>query len=80
MLLLGRREQARFRRRQLGEDFAELAELDEAGIGVILEIPFGQAPEPHELRVVRRQEAEIGRYPLHIIPNRLFRSLNVAEI
>src|SRR5579863_9495734 len=65
LLRLGRCEHSRFCSRQLSEDFTELPELDKGGIGVVLEIPFGQTAQPHELRVVRPQEVEIGRYPLH---------------
>ena len=53
------REQARFRSRQLSEQFPELPKLDERGAGVIAKIPLGQRAKAHELGIVLAQEAEI---------------------
>ena len=38
-----------------------LPEIDEAGVGIIFEVPFGPGTEPHELRIVRTKKVEIGR-------------------
>ena len=52
LLLVGRSQEARFRGRQLGEDFAELPKLDETGIRIVAEITFRQCPQPLELGIV----------------------------
>ncbi len=47
------------RRDELREQFGELAKLDEACIWVVMEVPLGKRPQPHELNVVRFKKAEI---------------------
>lgn len=44
---------------KLGQQFGELARLDEARILVVMEVPFGKRAQPHELNVVRFKKAEI---------------------
>jgi hypothetical protein len=49
----------------LRKNFTELAKLDEAGIGIVLEIAFRQRTEPDELHILFAQEVEIGRKWCH---------------
>jgi hypothetical protein len=60
LLFWRRRKHTRFGRRQLRQDFAELAKLNNAGIGIFLEIAFSQGAKTHKLRVLLAQEIEIG--------------------
>jgi hypothetical protein len=50
---------------ELGEQFGELAKLDEACVGVIMEGSFGKRSQPHELNVMRFKKAEIAGLSLH---------------
>ena len=47
-----------------GEQLTELAELDERGIRVVEDIPFGESRVPDENRIVLRQEGEVRRVRL----------------
>jgi hypothetical protein len=42
----------RLRRDKLGQQFTELAKFDKARIWVVMEVPLGKRPQPHELNVV----------------------------
>ena len=69
---MGRRFIARFiktrlRGDELSQQFGELAELDEAGIRIIMEVPLGERPQPHELHVVLFKEKEIARFCPHAL-------------
>jgi hypothetical protein len=55
----------RLRRDELGQQFAELAKLDKARIRVVMEVPLGKRPQPHELNVVRFKKAEIAGLIVH---------------
>ena len=48
------------RRDELGEQFGELAKLDEACIRIVMEVSFGKRSQPHELNVMRFKKAEIA--------------------
>ena len=48
------------RRDELGEQFGELAKLDEACIRVVMEVSLGKRSQPHELNVMRFKKAEIA--------------------
>ena len=63
--LVRRSQKSSLRRRELGENFAKLAEFHEAGVGIILEIPFRQRAEAHKLNVLFTQEIEIGGTCFH---------------
>ncbi len=60
---------------ELGERFAELAELDKGGAGIFLEVALGQRAEAHELQVVGGEECEVRRLQIHseasILPRRM---------
>src|SRR5580700_9915736 len=55
----------RLRGNELGQQFGELAKLDEARIWVVMEVPLGKRPQPHELNVVRFKKAEIAGSNVH---------------
>jgi hypothetical protein len=59
------------RRDELGEQFGELAKLDEARIRVVMEVSFGKRPQSHELNVMRFKKAEIAGLSLHGSMNNL---------
>jgi hypothetical protein len=65
LLLLGRSDQAGLRGCRLGEHLAELTKLEEAGVGIILEVPLSLAAKLNKARAVRSKEFEVGRYHLH---------------
>ena len=48
------------RRDELGEQFGELAKLNKACVGVVVEVSFGKRSQPHELNVMRFKKAEIA--------------------
>ena len=50
---------------ELREQFAELAKLDQACVGIVMKIAFGKGSQPHELSVVRFKEAKIAGLNLH---------------
>ena len=56
-----------------------LPEIDEAGVGIIFEVPFGPGTEPHELRIVRTRKSKLAGSP-SFAPDKFFRSLKIAEI
>ena len=49
----------------LREQFAELSELDEAGVRIVAEITLAERAQPDELRVVRRKETKILQFDIH---------------
>jgi hypothetical protein len=53
-------EDADVRSDHLGEDFAQLAELQQAGVRILREIPLGQHPETQQLLIVRLQMGEVA--------------------
>jgi len=57
----GAGEHADFGGYQLGKDFSELPEFDEAGVRIVGEIPFRLRAQPDELLLTYRHEPEIGR-------------------
>lgn len=63
-----RGQETGFRGGHLGQEFAELTQLDQAGIRIVLEVAFSQSAEAHELGVVYREEIKIGGYSLHLRP------------
>ena len=56
---------------QVGDKFGELAQLEQAGGGVVPEVPLGQTAELHQLGVVRAQKVEIrGLHKNQPLPSR----------
>jgi len=49
----------------LGEEFGELAELEERRVGVVGEVALGEEAEAHQLFVVRAEHGEVGRGRVH---------------
>jgi len=68
LLFVGRRQEARFRRRELGEEFSELAKLDQARIRIVLKVTLREPAQAHELHVVGRQKGEVGGNRIHAAP------------
>ena len=46
---------------KLRKKLAELPQLDETGIGIIVKIALGKRAQAHELNVVRLEESKIAR-------------------
>ena len=63
--LLGRGQQPCFGGRYLSKDLPELAELDQAGVGIVFEVTFGKAAKTYKLGIVHLKKIKIGRYPFH---------------
>ena len=51
---------------QLGKQLAKLPQFDEACIGVVVKIAFGERTQSHELHVVLFEEKEIARFCPHV--------------
>ena len=45
---------------QLSEQLAELSQLDETGIGIVMKIALGKRAQPHELNVVLAEKSKIA--------------------
>jgi hypothetical protein len=50
---------------KLREKLAELPQLDETGIGIVVKIALGKRAQAHELDVVRLEESEIALVQPH---------------
>lgn len=50
---------------ELGEQPAELAQLEEGGVGVIAEVALGEHPQTHQLFIMRLQVSEVRRRYRH---------------
>jgi hypothetical protein len=59
LLLVGRREDSHVRRRELREQFRQLAELQKAGVRIVGKVALGEHPEAHELLIVRLEMSEV---------------------
>jgi hypothetical protein len=47
-------------RHELGEELAELAEFEKAGVRIVREIPLRKHPEPQKLLIMRLQMGEVA--------------------
>jgi hypothetical protein len=66
---------------ELGEQFSELAKLDDACVGVIMEVSFGKRSQPHELNVMRFKKTEIAGLCLHdSMDNVLHRKISNTKV
>lgn len=61
LLLFIRTKKANVGRRALREKLPELAELQEARVGIVAEEALGCRCERHQLRVMRGEEGEVWR-------------------
>ena len=61
-----RSEKVRSLRRSAGQAARQTAEFDEACIGVVVKIAFGERTQPHELNIVLLEEKEIARFCSHV--------------
>jgi len=83
--LVGLGVEAHARGELLRQELRELAELDEGGVGVFLEVTLRERAEPYQLRVVCVQKVKVGpparhSQPLEIAPVGLVVVVNMNEL